>query len=341
MLQLERFFRMNRIKLKQTNSKMKASYHSKYGQPSVLQIKKLEKPIPKNDEILVKVYAATVNRTDCANLLAKPFIMRFSNGLFKPKKTIPGTDFSGVIEDIGEDVTAFKKGDKVFGFDDSGLKSHAEFLVNKENKAVSMPGNCSFEQAAASLEGMHYARNFINKVNLESNHKVLINGATGAIGSAMVQLVRTYGCKITAVCETQNIDLTKSIGANRIIDYLKEDFTKVKVKYDFVFDSVGKSTFGKCKSILKPKGIYISSELGPFAQNLFFALLKSFMGSKKVVFPLPLNINKSVLLAKKLIEEGKFKPVIDKVYPLEKSADAFTYVLSGQKVGNVILKISE
>lgn len=321
---------------------MKASFHTKYGLPKVLHIKEVEKPIPKDDESLVKVYAATVNRTDCANLTAKPFIMRFTNGFFRPARPITGTDFAGIIEEIGKSVNSFKVGDKVFGFDDRGLKSHAQFITMPANKGIAtIPENITFEAAAASIEGAHYAYNFINKVNLKPEHRVLVNGATGAIGSAAAQLVKTYGCNITAVCETKNIELVKSLGVNRVIDYLKEDFTQDTEKFDFVFDTVGKSSFGKCKPILKNGGIYISSELGRFSQNIFFALLKPVIGSKKVLFPLPLNIKESVLLVQKLMAEGKFKPVIDRTYSLEKTADAFRYVLKGQKVGNVVIKVSE
>lgn len=320
---------------------MKAIIYEKYGSQEVLQIKEIKRPVPKSNEILIKVHATTVNRTDCANLTAKPFIMRFANGLFKPKRPVPGTDFAGVIETIGADVQSLKAGDKVFGFDDGGLSSQAEYLVIEENKATIMPQGISFEQAAASLEGVHYAYNFINKVQLKKEHKVLVNGATGAIGSATVQLVKYFGPHVTAVCGTKHIERVKELGADRIIDYLKEDFTKDSTHYDFVFDSVGKSSFGKCKSILKSGGIYISSELGKMSQNLFFAILKPLMGSKKVLFPLPLNIKRSVLFISKLIKEGKFKPLIDRTYALNETTEAYRYVLTGEKIGNVIIKISE
>lgn len=319
---------------------MKAYIYEKYGPPKVLQLKEIEQPKPNDNEVLIKVHAATVNRTDCANLRAKPFIMRFTNGFFKPKKKIPGTDFAGQVESIGKNVSSLKAGDKVFGFDDAGLCSHAQYLSINEHKAFLMPANSTFEQAAASIEGAHYAYNFINKVELKPEHRVLINGATGAIGSAMVQLTKTNGCNITAVCGTKNIKMVSQLGADSVIDYQKEDFTKRKEQYDFVFDAVGKSTFGKCKVLLKPGGRYISSELGPFAQNLIYALFSFLTGKKKVIFPLPVDIKKSTLLIRKLSDEGKFKPVIDKTYQLEELAEAFNYVLGGQKIGNVVVKIS-
>ena len=319
---------------------MKAVVHEKYGSPEVLKVKNIDKPIPKKNEVLIKVRSTTVNRTDCAMLRAKPFIMRFMTGLIKPSKNILGTDFAGEIVDAGSEVQTFKTGDKVFGFDDNGVLSHAEYMTFPCNKAIAkIPLNTNFKQAAASIEGAHYAINFINKIHLKPEHKVLINGATGAIGSAAVQLVKERKCKITAVCNSKNIELVKSIGADRVIDYLKEDFTKDKETYNFVFDAVGKSSFGKCKSILKPGGIYISSELGWMAQNLFFALLKPLMGSKKVVFPFPSNIKASLKMVSELLEKGSFNPVIDREYSLDEITDAFEYVEKGQKTGNVLISI--
>ncbi|NOY95274.1 MAG: NAD(P)-dependent alcohol dehydrogenase [Chlorobi bacterium] len=325
---------------------MKAIVYTQYGPPEVLQHKEVEKPVPDDNEILVRVRATTVNRTDCANLRAKPFIMRFSMGLFKPKNQILGTEFAGDVETVGKTVTSFKAGDKVFGFDDSGLSSYAEYMVISEDRALStMPKDITYEQAAACIEGAHYAYNFINKVDLKSGHKVIVNGASGGIGSATVQLLKYFDADVTAVCNTKNIELIKSLGASKVIDYTKEDFTKDSEKYDYVFDSVGKSSFGKCKQMLKPGGVYMSSELGWMVQNLFFALITAIFGSlpgqagKKVKFPYPPNIRRSILLVKKLIEEGKFKPVIDRSYPLEQIAKAFRYVEKGQKTGNVVITL--
>ena len=274
--------------------------------------------------------------------------MRFGLGLLKPKNPIPGTEFAGMVEAVGKAVTSFKVGDKVFGFDDGILSSYAEYLTISEDKGLAViPDDYSFEQAAASSEGTHYAYNFINKVDMKAGCKVLVNGASGGIGSAAVQLLKYYDAEITAVCNTENVELIKSLGANRVIDYLMEDFTKDKQRYDYVFDTVGKSSFGKCKSLLKPGGVYISSELGWMVQNLFYAIVTAIFGSmpgqegKKVKFPYPPNIKRSVLFIKKLIEEGKFKTVIDRTYPLDKIADAFTYVLKGQKTGNVVIRIND
>lgn len=320
---------------------MQASIYQAYGPPDVLQLKTVEKPAPKANKILVRVHAATVNRTDCAMLQAKPFIMRFFTGLFKPRNPILGTDFAGAIEAVGAGVTGFNVGDRVFGFDDNGLSSHAQYLTIDAGKGIAViPENCSYEQAAASIEGAHYAYNFINKVQLNNGDKVLVNGASGAIGSAAVQLLKRYGAVVTAVCNTKNIEMAKAIGADRVIDYQREDFTKNGRQYDFVFDAVGKSTFNKCKALLKPGGVYISSELGWMAQNIFYALFTPFFSRKKVKFPVPVDIPGSVRLVKTLLAEGKFKPVIDRTYPLTETAEAFRYVLTGEKTGNVVLQIA-
>ena len=326
---------------------MRAVVYTHYGSPGVLHIKEIEKPVPKDDEVLIKVYATTVNRTDYATIRAKPFFARIWTGLIKPKKQIPGTEFSGKIEAVGKDVSTFKVGDKVFGFDDQGSMSHAKYMTISEDKAVTIPENITYEQAAASTEGAHYAYNFINKVNLKSGQKVLVNGATGAIGSAAVQLLKYFGVNITAVCATKNIELAKSLGASKVIDYTKEDFTKgyltKEEKYNFVFDTVGKSSFFKCKELLQPGGVYISSDLGYMAQNIFLPLvtpiIKSLIGHKKTVSPIPVDIRGSLLLIKKLIEQGKFKAVIDREFPLEQIVEAYKYVEKGQKTGNVVITV--
>ncbi len=327
---------------------MKAIVYTKYGSPDVLQLREVEKPEPKENEILVRVRATSVNRTDCANLRAKPFIMRFVIGVFKPKKMILGTEFAGDIAQVGKAVNLFKVGDKVFGFDDSGVKSYAEYLlIPQDGNICQMPENSTFQEAGTSIEGAHYAYNIINKVALQKGQKVMVNGASGGIGSAAVQLLVYFGADITAVCSTKNIELIKSLGANKVIDYTKEDFTVDSEKYDYVFDCVGKSTFSRCYRILKPGGVYISSELGPWSQNIFYSLISAIFGKlpgkegKKVKFPYPPKILRSIELVKKLIEEGKFKTVIDRSYLLEEVADAFRYVEKGQKTGNVAISLGD
>ncbi len=322
---------------------MKAIVYTKYGPPDVLKLKEVNKPVPEDNEVLIKIVASTVNRTDCATIRAIPFFMRVATGLFKPKKQIPGTEFAGEIEAVGKSVSSLKAGDKVFGFDDQGTGAHAQYTTMSEDKVVIMPDGVTYEQAAASVEGAHYAYNFINKVSLEKGQKVLVNGATGAIGSAAVQLLKYFDVHVTAVCATKNIELVKSLGANRVIDYTKDDFTKDETKYNFVFDTVGKSSFFKCKHLLQPGGVYISSDLGYMAQNLFLPLItpfiKAIIGNKKTIFPMPTDIRGSIVLIKRLIELGKFKAVIDRKYPLEQIVEAYRYVEKGQKTGNVVITV--
>ena len=318
--------------------KMKAAIRRKYGSPSQINIEHIEKPMPKANEVLVKVHATTVNRTDCANLTAKPFIMRFVLGLFRPRKIIIGTDFAGEIAALGKDVKSFSVGDKVFGFNDIGLASQAEYLATTVEEVFPIPEKLDFKHAAASLEGAHYAYTFIHKVHIQAGQKILINGATGAIGSALLQFVRQYDVKITATSTTKNLKLIRSLGADTVYDYTKEDFTTDKDTYDFIFDAVGKSTFGKWKAVLKEKGVYISSELGPYSQNIFYPLLTSISG-KKVIFPIPYNRQKTIRYITALLAQGKFKPVIDREYALEDISKAYEYVLTGQKTGNVVITI--
>jgi NADPH:quinone reductase-like Zn-dependent oxidoreductase len=318
---------------------MKAAVREKYGPPEVLQITDIEKPLPADNELLVKVYAATVNRTDCGILWGKPYIMRLFAGLPNPKLAVTGTDFAGIIEAVGKSVRNFNVGDRIWGFNDNGLASHAQYLaIAEDNPVAHIPDDITFEQAAASPEGAHYAYNFIKKVKLEEGQQVLVNGATGAIGSAVVQFLKHYGLEVTAVCNTKNIALVRSLGADRIIDYENEDFTSQDERYQFVFDAVGKSTYGQCKPLLLPGGVYISSELGPGAENLYLALLTPLTGGRTLKFPFPTDIKGSISFILDLLEKGAFKPVIDRVYPLEKIDEAFHYVASGQKTGNVLIK---
>ena len=312
---------------------MKAAFRLKYGTAEVLSLKEVEKPTPKSNELLVRVYAATVTRTDCHILWGKPFFMRFFTGLFKPLIAITGTDFAGQVEATGTDVKLFKAGDKVMGFDFLGLRSHAHYLIVRETKTIIMPANITYDEAAACAEGAFYALNAINNMNPKAGQKALVIGATGAIGSSSVQFLKFYGVSITAVCSSENSELVKSLGADEIIDYKTHDFTKDGGQYDLVFDAVGKSTFGQCKPLLKKKGIYSTSG----GVNPFLVLITPLLGGKKVVFAPPKNLKPSLGFIKDLVENGTFKPVIDRKYPIEKIAEAFTYVATGQKIGNVII----
>ena len=320
---------------------MKAITRTTYGGPEVIQLKEIPKPIPKENELLIRVHATTINRTDCGILTGKPYIIRAFTGLTKPRDLVPGTDFAGQVESVGKNVKSFKLGDRVWGLHDEGLASQAEYMTIRADKAVTrIPEQVSYQEAVVCAEGAHYAYNFLNKFKIDNSSKVLVNGATGAIGSAAVQLLKYYGATVTAVGNTKNIELIKSFGADKVYDYQKEDFTQDTERYHFVLDAVGKSTFSKCKHLLLPKGIYVSSELGPNAQNLYLPLITKLKGGKRVVFPLPINCKRSIIFLTELLETGKFKGVVDKVYQPEQIMEAYNYVLSGQKTGNVILSMS-
>ena len=319
---------------------MRAIVNTKYGPPDVVKLMEVDKPFPKDNEVLIKVYATTVNRTDCGFRSAQYFITRFFSGLFKPKFKTLGNEFAGQIEAIGKEVTSFHIGDKVFGFSGTKFAAHADYMTIAENEAITtMPGDLTFEEAAPITEGGHYALCDIRASNVKSGQNVLIYGASGAIGSAAVQLVKYFGAKVTAVCDTKNVELLKSLGADHVIDYTTQDFTKTGQTFDFIFDSVGKSSFGKCKSLLNKKGIYISTELGQHSENIFLALITPVLGGKKVLFPIPTISKEDVVFLKELVEKGKYKPVIDRRYFLEQIVEAYKYVETGQKTGNVVITL--
>ncbi|HYG17089.1 MAG TPA: NAD(P)-dependent alcohol dehydrogenase [Bacteroidia bacterium] len=315
---------------------MKAAVRSKYGPPEMLEIKVTGRPTPKDNEILVRVHAATVNRTDCGGLSGKPYIYRFFCGWPNPRLASTGTDFAGMVEEVGKNVTTFKPGDRVWGFNDHILGSHAQYItLSQKDNVLAIPGNISYEQAAASAEGAHYAINFINKTALKAGDNVMVYGATGAIGSAMVQLLKYYGANVTAVCRAGYPKVINTLGADRVIE--TDDLgVEEEGSYHFIFDAVGKSSFRACKPLLQKGGVYISSELGPGNENLYLPLTTCF-ADKRVIFPFPTDINASLKLIGNLLENKQFKPVIDRRYPLEQIQEAFYYVNSGLKTGNVIL----
>ncbi|HTM93725.1 MAG TPA: NAD(P)-dependent alcohol dehydrogenase [Flavisolibacter sp.] len=321
---------------------MKAVVYTKYGPPEVAKLMEVAKPFPKDNEVLIKVYASTVNRTDSGFRSAEYFISRFWSGLLRPKYQILGCEFAGIIEDIGKSVTTFRIGDKVFGYNDKTCGGHGEYLTIAETDAVTtMPDNLNFGEAAALTEGAHYALVDIRAAKIERGQNVLVYGATGAIGSAAVQLLKHFGTTVTAVCNTKNVALVKSLGADVVIDYQTQDFTKTETKFHFIFDAVGKSSFGQCKPLLTEKGIYISTELGKNGENIFFALTTPIWGGKKLLFPIPSITKQDVLFLKELVQKGEYKPVIDRHYKLDQIVEAYKYVESGQKTGNVVIKIIE
>ena len=319
---------------------MKAIICPKYGAPTVLRVGQYPNPTPSNNQLLVQVVASTVNRTDCAILSARPFIMRFFTGLLKPKRAILGTEFSGVVLEVGQDVNSFKAGDSVFGFDDLGLCSHAERMTIEVSKAIArVPGNLSMQQAAASLEGAHYAYNYINKISIHKGNKILINGAGGAIGSALLQFCVELGAEVTAVSDARHCELLIGLGASRFIDYRECDFSAEQHQYEFVFDVVGTHSFARCQPVLTAHGIYICSELGRYAQNLYLPLTTRFSRGRKVIFPIPNTIQESLDFILPRLQCKSFVPVLDRSFSLDEIAAAYEYVASGQKTGNVVIDI--
>lgn len=323
---------------------MKAIVYQKYGPPEILQLKEMEKPSPVGNEVLIRIHAAAVTAADGMMRRGKPFIGRLVLGLTKPKKAIPGTEFAGEIEEVGKDAKLFKKGDQIFGSSDIRFGAHAEYICLPETAAlVTKPVNLTYEEAAAVFEGTLTALPFLrDKGNIQSGHKVLINGASGSVGTAAVQLARYFGAEVTGVCSNRNIDMVKSLGADKVIDYTKEDFAQTGQTYDIIFDTVGKSSFSRCQGSLAQKGVYLSSVLG--IPLLLQMLWTSKFGSKKAKFAAtglrPVNDKiEDLKFLKKLIEAEVIKPVIDRRYSLEKTAEAHMYVDKGHKRGNVILTI--
>ena len=320
---------------------MRAAIRTRYGPPEGVRIAEVDQPPIKDQEVLVKVHVTTVNRTDCGFRSGKPFNVRFFSGLIKPKATVLGSEFAGEVEAIGAAVTSFGVGDKVFGFNENRFGAHAEYMsIPEDGRFATMPANVTYEEIAPGTEGSHYALSCITKAKIQSGQLVLVNGATGAIGSAAVQILKHLGAVVTAVCDTVNVELVKGLGADRVIDRSVEDFTKDEQTYDVVFDAVGKSSFGRCKRLLKPRGFYLSTDLGPFAQNPILALITPLFGGRKAMMPIPPKYDQGrVQYFKELIESGAFKPVIDRRYPLDQIVEAYRYVETGQKIGNVLITV--
>ena len=323
---------------------MKAIVTTKYGSPDVLQLRDIEKPVPKDNEVLIKIHAATITTAETMMRTGYPLIGRLFMGLTKPKNVVSGTGFAGKIEAIGKNVKLFKIGDQVFGESLFHFGTHAEYVCIQEEGIIALkPENISYEEAAVVGDGHITSLNFLKKLaRLQSGQRILINGASGSLGTAAIQLAKHFGAEITAVCSSRNLDLVKSLGADNVIDYAQDDFTKNGKTYDVIYDTVGKSTFTRCKNSLTKKGVYISPVLG---LPLLFQMLKtSISGSRKAQFSatgtLPVSTIRTFLQEiKELMEAGQLRSVIDKRYSLEQVAEAHRYIETGHKTGNVVLSM--
>ncbi len=311
-----------------------------YGPPPVLRIGEAPTPIPRPDEVLVRVRATTVNRTDCGILLGSPPLIRLFTGVRRPRDLVPGTDFAGDVVGVGSDAHRFKVGDRLWGFNDNGLASQGEFLAIRQDAAVDhIPDDVDYDVAAASLEGAHYALGFMKRARYEAGQRVCVYGATGAIGSAMVQLLADEGSAVTAFCGPKHMELVAALGAAEVIDYTSTPIAEFHGRFDRVFDAVGKLSYSEAKHLLGPDGRFGSSELGPRAENLYLPLFTRLRRGPKVDFPVPSGRERTLVVMGELLAGRRFHPVIDRHFPMSEAVAAYEYVLSGQKVGNVILDI--
>lgn len=330
---------------------MRAVVYDRYGPPDVLRLEEVERPVPKDDEVLIKVHAATVNRTDAAIRSGEDFFTRFGysivttgspfKALRRPQQHILGTELAGEVAATGAAVRQFAAGDRVFGVNAGKFGAHAEFMCMRESASLArMPANMTFEQAAAVCDGALLALGCLRKVNLRKGQRILIYGASGSIGTAGVQLAKkAFDADVTAVCSTRNVETVRALGANAVIDYRQEDFTRNGQTYDVIFDAAGKHSFRRCRGSLKPGGLYIST--GGW-ENLFWIVWTARIGDKRVVIDIPPHYRQQdVVFLRELIEAGKYRAVIDRCYPLEDVVAATLYVETERKTGNVVLTVSD
>jgi len=314
---------------------MRAVVHDRYGPPEVLRVDEVERPVPKEDEVLVHVHATTVTRTDCHMRAASPFIWRFMLGLLRPKRRILGIEFAGVVEAVGAAVTEFDVGDRVFGLRNG---SHAEYVCVREAGLIArIPAGMTFEQAAGVCDGMSQAMTGLRSGRVGPGTRLLVYGASGSCGTAAVQLAAYLGAHVTAVCNTKNLELVRSLGADEVIDYTQEDFTKNGETYDVVFDAVGKHSLLRSRRSLVQGGLYVATDR---LYNFPLAFLTRWIGTKRVVFDVSGYKRENVTLLEELLEAGKYSAVIDRTYPLEDVVEATRYVESWQKTGNVVLTLN-
>ena len=317
---------------------MKAVVYDRYGPAEVLRLEEVDRPVPADDEVLVEVHATTVTRTDTGLRSAEYFITRFFTGIRRPKRRILGMELAGEVAAVGSSVTEFAVGDHVFGV--KGAGAHAEFVTIRESAPIAhKPAGMTFEEAAAVCDGVMIALPCLRRAGVREGTRLVVYGASGSVGTAAVQLARNIGADVTAVCNTKNVELVASLGADRVIDYTKKDFTRNGETYDAVFDAVGKHSFRRCRRSLRPRGIYVSTDVGFMWHLPLLALLTRWIGSRKAALGIAKYTKEDVLFLKELIEAGKYRAVIDRRYPLEDVIEATKYVETGQKTGNVVLTL--
>jgi NADPH:quinone reductase-like Zn-dependent oxidoreductase len=318
---------------------MRAVVYDRYGGPDVLRLEDVQQPVPKDDEVLVKIHATTVTRTDTGLRSAEFFISRFFTGLRRPKRKILGMELAGEVVAIGSAVSEFAVGDEVFGV--KGYGAHAEFVCMRESAPLAhKPAGMTFEEAAAVCDGAALALACLRKANARKGQSIVVYGATGSVGTAAVQLGKYFGANVTAVGNTKNVELMRSLGADEVIDYTREDFTKNGKTYDVVFDAVGKHSFRRSRRSLRPDGIFVTTDLGFMWHAPLLLLLTRWIGDKKVKVGITKYAKEDVVLLKELIEAGRYRAVIDRRYPLEDVVEATRYVETGQKTGNVVLTVN-
>ncbi|TDC56682.1 NAD(P)-dependent alcohol dehydrogenase [Jiangella ureilytica] len=315
---------------------VRAAVQTGYGGPDVVRLADVERPVAGPRDLLVRVHATTVNRTDTAYRVGTPAFLR----VLRARGRILGTEYAGVVEEAGAEVTGYAAGDRVFGYSEGPFGAHAEYLaVRADGFLAPIPDGLTFAQAVPATEGAHYAQSCIRRAGIRPGQTVLVYGATGAIGSAAVQLLAAMDVAVTAVCATAHLELVRSLGAGHVIDYTAEDFTRSGGRYDAVIDAVGKSTFGACRRLLGPRGVYVSGDPGPFLQNVGLALVTPLLRRRRVVFPVPLQRREMIEELRALLADGRFRPVVDRHYPLAEIAEAHRYVDTGTKVGNVVIDV--
>lgn len=320
---------------------MRASVYDRYGGPEVLHITDVATPSPASKQLLVRIHAAALNRTDSGFRTGRPIITRFFSGVLRPKFNILGTEFAGEVVAVGAEVTKFGVGDRVFGVNATEFGTHAQYACIDENAPVAlMPSNVDFVDAAGVSDGVVLALTNLRSGRLVEGQRILIYGASGSIGTAGVQLAKHMGAHVTAVCATEQVELMKSLGADVVIDRTRRDFTAIGETYDIVFDAVGKSSFRKCRRLLVKRGKYLSTDLGFLWQNPFLWLLTSRLPTKRASLPIPTYRKAEVELLRGLLETGEYRPVIDRTYPLEQVVEANRYVDTQSKVGNVVLIVA-